>query len=80
MTGDTSEFGLRGVVLQWFRSYLSGRTFRVVHGGEMSHTMYVMCSVSQGSVLGPRLFIMYTADLEDVISEHGVNMHVGLII
>jgi len=25
------QFGLRGVVLQWFRSYLIGRTFHVIY-------------------------------------------------
>ena len=30
------QFGLRGVVLAWFRSYLSDRTFRVVYGGDTS--------------------------------------------
>jgi len=26
-------------------------------------------------VLGPRLFILYTADLEDHVTEHGVSFH-----
>jgi len=53
---------LRGVVLEWFRSYLYGRTFRVVFSGCTSSIIYIV-SVPQGSVLSPLLFIVYTADL-----------------
>jgi len=69
------QFGLRGAVLQWFRSYLTGRTFQVVYDGCLSAIVHVLCSVPQGSVLGPRLFIAYTADLADKAAEHGVNFH-----
>ena len=41
----------------------------------MSSVVYILCSVSQGSVLGPRLFILYSADLEDIAKEHCVTIH-----
>ena len=69
------QFGLRGIVLKWFQSYLCDRIFQVVHNGSTSYTVHVTCSVPQGSVRGPRLFIMYTADLEEKADEHGVNYH-----
>ena len=39
----------------------AGRPFRVVYGDVMSFIVYVMCSVPQGSVLGPLFFILYMA-------------------
>ena len=68
------QFGLRGVVLQWFSSYLSDRTFQVVIRSGTSSVVIITCSVPQGSVLGPRLFILYTADFADVVKAHNVNL------
>jgi len=69
------QFGLRGVVLQWFHSYLTDRTFQVVCAGRKSAVVIIPCSVPQGSVLCQRLFILYMADLADVVSAHDVKHH-----
>ena len=69
------QFGLCGTVLQWVRSYLSGRTFRVVYSDVMSFIVYVPCSVLQGSVLGPLFFILYMADLADRVAKYSVSLH-----
>ena len=54
----------------------SGRSYQVVYVNCTSATVYyITCSVPQGSVLGPRLFITYSADLADIVSAHGVSYH-----
>jgi len=69
------QFGLCGTVLQWIRSYLSNKTFRVVYGDVLLFVVYVMCSVPQGSVLGPLFFILYMADLADRAVKYGMYLH-----
>ena len=69
------QFGLCGTVIQWIQSYLSGRTFLAVYGDVLSFVVYVMCSVPQGSILGPLLFILYMADLADRAVKYGVSLH-----
>jgi len=64
------QFGLRSVTLLCFRSYLCGRSYRVWFAGAASRTVFVACSVPEGSVLGPRLLIMSSADLADKAEEH----------
>jgi len=61
-------FGVDNSALAWFRSYLSGRRQHVRFGGKCSDLMDVICGVPQGSVLVPILFIIYTADLESIVS------------
>jgi len=67
------RFGITGQVLEWFGSYLTERTFSVIFQGKRSSTVKLVCSVPQGSVLGPLLFI-YTAELADIASSCNVGL------
>jgi len=67
LTRLSSWFGIHGSVLNWFKSYLSSRSFRVKCDNHvLSSHPFVWCP--QGSVLGPLLFIMYTTPLSTLIS------------
>ncbi len=55
-----SSLDITGIPLHWFKFYLSGRSFRVAWGGEVSKAHKLVTGVPQGSALGPLLFSTYT--------------------
>ena len=62
-------------VIEWFQSYLTGRSQVFCTGSDYSEVTSIACSVPQGSVAGLLLFIAYTEDLEDTLSSFTFNHH-----
>ena len=68
-------FGLDGLSLNWFTSYLSSRSQAVSINDSISSFSTLSCGVPQGSVLGPLLFTLYTTPLGSVISKNSLKYH-----
>ena len=71
-----SIYGISGDALDWFKSYLSSRVQRVIIGDTVSECKdsnfgYPM----QDSVLGQKIYCMYTKPISDIITRHGLSHH-----
>lgn len=62
--------GIRGTVLEGFRSYLSDRSCDCV-----SSSAPFQCGVRQGSVLRPGLFCLYLLPLGSIIRKYSISFH-----
>ena len=63
------ELGITGAALQWFRSFLVGRTQQVRINGNYSESLEVLFGAPQGSVLGPELFSIYVRNQPKVFEK-----------
>lgn len=55
--------GIRGLVLDWIKSYLKEQQQFVKLGNHCSKYLDITCGVPLGSVLGPKFFMFYINDI-----------------
>ena len=70
------EFGLDGTVIEWFTSYLIGRSNSVKARQTTSSRRTLKYGVRQGSVLGPILFNIYISPIADIFRRHQIRYHI----
>jgi len=69
------SYGISGSALSWLASFLSTRSQTVAFNSQSSAATRLQHGVPQGSVLGPLLFLLYTADVADIAAKLGVQVH-----
>ena len=62
------RFRVTDRVIEWFQSYLTGRTKVFCTGSDYTEVTLIACSIPQGSVAGLLLFIAYMEDLAALVS------------
>src|SRR6218665_1973852 len=69
------QFGVTASALQWISSFLASRFHSVNLSGSSSKIFSLLFGVLRGSILGPLLFILYTSNIVNIASQHGLMIH-----
>lgn len=67
--------GIRSNALAWIKSYLSDRSQSIVVDSVNSPGRSLEFGVPQGSVLGPKMYCMYTRPVGDIAKNHNLLYH-----
>ena len=69
-----TSFGFGGRVLEWLQSFVRGRSQSVHIGNLQSEWHVISTGVPQGSVLGPLLYVLFTADVLQIVGGAGARV------
>ena len=64
------SLGIKGDILKWIKSFLTGRTQCVNVEGAYSSWKKVVSGIPQGSVIGPILFVIFINDMPDAVKHN----------
>ena len=64
-----AHYGFRGIVLDWFKSYLTNRKQFVEYNNCKSTIRLINSGMPQGSILGPLGFIIYVNDIPNSVPD-----------
>ena len=70
-----SKYGVDGPALHWIQSFLNNRIQYVKINSTLSEPASVTSGVPQGSVLGPVLFLCFSADLKNVVKYSEISIY-----
>ena len=73
LVAPEKRFGIHGMSLTWYRTYMTEHTQTFQVGRDRSTTFVVRCNVPQGSVLSPLKFLLYREDLPAVIEKRSID-------
>ena len=68
------NYGIRGVVHDCFRNYLTNRQQYTCIGGVKSSVSCISCGVPQGSILEPLLFLIYVNDIGNAVPNLAIKL------
>ena len=71
-----NEIGVTGTALNWFKSYFSGRSTRVLINGKYSESKNMEYGLPQGSIVGPKSFTIYTIPISRIIKKYKLLYHI----
>ena len=69
------SYGINGVELEWFKSYLFNRLQVIYHSNHTSTLNSVVCGVPQGSILDPLFFQLFTNDIFNAAKSSNIIMY-----